>query len=123
MTTVLFSVLAATSLAAAGVGVPSETRSAQSLPNDHLVVATMNPASGKFHGVNRMSDASPRNGEWDHTDKRACDEHHWQWDDKRSRCHRDLIPVFLIGAGTTAGLIYALTSHDDTPSGQRPISN
>ncbi len=123
MTTLLFSVLAATSLATAGVAAPSETRSAQSLPSDNLVSSSMNSsATGKFHGVSRLADGGPSSG-WDHSDRSLCNSHHWYWDNKVGRCHKNALPMYIIGAGAAGGFIYALSSRGDSSSGQSSVSH
>lgn len=124
MTTLLFSVLAASGLVAAGVGAPAETRSAQSLPSEHLVVPAPHPAStGNFLNVNRLADAAPDNSGSDQSAKAECERSGGHWDDSKSSCRRrGAWPVWAIGAGTTGGLIYALLSGDG-PAGQLPISH
>ena len=123
MTSLVFSVIAATSLVTAAVGAPGETRSAQSLPNDNLAAsAAHSPATGKFQKVNRLADGS-YNGDWDHTDKVQCDFHHWHWYTKEKRCRRTPAALWFIGAATAAGLGYALASRDDSHSNQAPMSH
>lgn len=119
MTTLLFSVLAATSLIAAGTTAPGETRSAQSLPAAQLMVPSVQPA-GSNHAVpiTRLADAAQdsaaaddANG--DDTGKAACRRKHGHWNPTKLRC-AVLWPTALIGAATGAGLGYALASGGDS---------
>jgi hypothetical protein len=123
MTSLLFSVLAATSLAATGIGAIGDTRSAQSLPSAQLVVAPAHPAStGNLHPVNRLADATPDSPGFYEAEKEKCERHGGHWDEKKMRCHHNPF-VYFIGAATVGGFIYAMTSRGGTPSGQEPVSN
>jgi hypothetical protein len=121
MTTLLLSVLAATSLVAAGVG-NSETRSVQALPADHLVTAPAHATGkGNFHRISRMTDASPAT--WDYAKRKDCDEHKKEWNVAQRNCHRTSPVVYIIGGATIGGIVYSFTSREDPSTGQDPVSN
>jgi hypothetical protein len=121
MSNVLLSVLAATSLVTAGV--PSETRSAQALPAEHLVVPPAHPnSSGNFQYVNRLADPTPGNSWSDQPPEVRCRHHGGHWNAEKQKCEPNAF-IYIIGAATLGGFIYAMTSRGGSSNGPLPISN
>ena len=125
MTIQLFSMLAAAALTVTGSGTASETRSAQSLPAQNLVLAPVPAGSaGKLHPTSHLADAAS-----DPTDQGNCERSAGHWDRKRLRCRRggwwygSSGAQLLIGGGTIAGIIYALTETGSRSGPGQSVSN
>jgi hypothetical protein len=126
MTTMLLSVFAAASLVL-GVAGSSETRSAQALPAEHLVVAPVHasPSAGA-HGLSRLADTPADNAGDPKSGKRTCAGRGSQQTKDKFRCPPGIWnspSTYIIGSGTVGGIIYAITSRDGSSSGQHSISN